>query len=1062
MRATCRRLSTHLPALVAFSVLSLLATTALMRAADETATPPKGPAEFANLKFRSVGPWHGGRATRAAGVIGDPNTYYVTTAGGGMWKSVNGGTTWSPIFDDQLDSSLGSFAIAPSDPNVIYVGAGEANIRGNVAAGHGIYVSRDAGKTWTHAWKQQGQIGTMAVHPKRSEVAFAAVLGHAFGPNPERGVYRTTDGGKTWVQVLKKDADTGASDVAIDPNNPSIVFAGLWQARRTPWSQTSGGPGSGLYMSRDGGDTWTQLTKKGLPEGIWGKVGIAIAPSDSRRVYALIEAEAGGLFRSDDGGDTWTLATADRSLRQRAWYYTTLTVHPQNPNEIWFPQVPLLRSIDGGKTIEYKKGYRHGDHHDLWFDPTNPKRVVIANDGGVEYSADGGETWNAPLLPIAQFYHVSTDTRVPYHVAGAMQDIGTAQGPSNSLASNGIVPGDYYTVGGGEAGHVVSDWQDPNIVYAGEYLGIITRYDHRTKQIRHIGAWPDNPSGWAAADMKYRFQWTAPIHVSPHDARTVYHGAQVVFRTRDGGQSWQVISPDLTRNDPTKQQWSGGPITGDNTGVETFTTVFAIAESPAEKDVIWAGSDDGLVHVTRDGGKNWSNVTAALKGIPEFGTISMIEPSRAAAGTAYVVVDAHRLDDMRPYLYRTTDFGKTFTRLDAQLPTDVYLHVVREDPTNPALLYLGTERGLMLSRDTGATWTPFGLNLPTVAVHDMAFGPSSLVLATHGRALWILDDLQVVRQTSKATMDADVHFFAVSDAVAWRIAPRGRERVSATNPPRGAVFYYWLKNEVKTPVTLEVFDAQGRLARTLKSTKPPAWGIDDDPTGEDERKADLTTTQGINRANWNLFWEGATPITKAKIDLGSPFDAALAVPATYRAVLTVDGKKYERPFTVTQDPRVTVSEKELSDQLTFSLAVRDDVTRLASLVEDVRHVRGQIATRRDAVARVEPKSELIAASDAVIAKLDVLEDKLHNPKAEVTYDILAMKTGAHLYSRLVPLLSWSMEGDGAPTQGQRDLAAALRAELDALARDYRQLLDTDIKFLNTRGAGHAYVITPKP
>ena len=581
MHVTRRRLSTRLPALVLLVVVSTVAASALMRAADETATPSKAPAEFANLKFRSVGPWHGGRATRAAGVAGDPNTYYVTLAGGGMWKSITGGTTWAPIFDDQLDSSLGSFAIAPSDPSVIYVGAGEANIRGNVAAGHGIYVSRDAGKTWTHAWKQEGQIGTMAVHPQRSDIAFAAVLGHAFGPNPERGVYRTTDGGKTWVQVLKKDADTGASDVVIDPNNPSIVFAGLWQARRTPWSQTSGGPGSGLYVSRDGGDTWTQLTGKGLPEGVWGKVGIAIAPSDSRRIYALIEATAGGLFRSDDGGDTWTLATADRSVRQRAWYYTTLTVHPQNPNEVWFPQVPLLRTIDGGKTIEYMKGYRHGDHHDLWFDPKNPKRVVIANDGGVEYSTDGGETWNAPLLPVAQFYHVSTDTRVPYHVAGAMQDIGTAQGPSNSLASNGIVPTDYYTVGGGEAGHVVSDWQDPNIVYAGEYLGIITRYDHRTKQIRHIGAWPDNPSGWAAADMKYRFQWTAPIHVSPHDAKTVYHGAQVIFRTRDGGQSWQAISPDLTRNDPAKQQWSGGPITGDNTGVETYTTVFAIAESPA-------------------------------------------------------------------------------------------------------------------------------------------------------------------------------------------------------------------------------------------------------------------------------------------------------------------------------------------------------------------------------------------------------------------------------------------------------------------------------------------------
>ncbi len=1044
-------------------IASLLAAAAPRLAADDTPPAPvTAPADLANLKYRSVGPWHGGRATRAASVPGDPATYYVATASGGLWKSTNGGSAWAPIFDDQPISSIGSLAIAPSDPNVIYVGSGEANIRGNVAAGNGIYVSRDAGKTWTHAWKQEGQIGTMAVHPRRAEVAFAAVLGHAFGPNPERGVYRTTDGGKTWQQVLKKDADTGASDVAIDPNNPHIVFAGLWQARRTPWSLTSGGSGSGLYISRDGGDTWTQLTGKGLPEGVWGKVGIAIAPSDSRRVYALIEADAGGLFRSDDGGDTWTLATADRALRQRAWYYTTLTVHPTNPNEVWFPQVPLLRTIDGGRTIEYMKGYRHGDHHDAWFDPQNPKRVVIANDGGVEYSLDGGETWAWPLLPIAQFYHVSTDTRVPYDVAGAMQDIGTAQGPSDSLASNGIVPGDYHHVGGGEAGHVVSDWQDPNIVYAGEYLGIITRYDHRTKQIRHVGAWPDNPSGWSAADMKYRFQWTAPIHVSPHDAKTVYHGAQVVFRTRDGGQSWSVISGDLTRNDVSKQQWSGGPITGDNTGVETFATVFAIAESPAQRDVIWAGSDDGLVHVTRDGGKSWTNVTAALPGAPQFGTISMIEPSRTAAGTAYVVIDAHRLDDMRPYLYRTSDFGKSFVRLDASLAQDVYLHVLREDPTNPALLYLGTERGVMLSRDAGATWEPFRLNLPTVAVHDLAFGPSSLVVGTHGRALWILDDLSLVRQMTRAISGSPAHLFPVADTVAWRIASRQRERTSASNPPHGVVMHYWLKDEVKTPVTLEIRDAQGRVVKTLKSEPPPAWGIDDDPKAEDDRKGDLTRDKGLNRAVWTLSWEGATPIARAKIDLGSPFAGATAVPGRYTAVLTVDGTSFERPFVITQDPRVTVTDKELSEQVTFSLSIRDEVTRLGRLVDDIRHVRGQVAARREALARVDPRNELIAASEAVITKLDSLEGRLHNPTAEVTYDILAMKTGAHLYSRLIPLLDWSTSGDGAPTQGQRELAATLRSELDALARDYTALIDMDVKFLNTKGAAHAFVITPKP
>ena len=453
--------------------------------------------ELKGLKYRSIGPAWGGRVSRGAGVPGDPSVYYFAAASAGIWKSIDGGSTWKCIFGDQTVSSMGSLAIAPSDANVIYAGSGEANIRGNVAAGNGIYKSSDAGKTWTHVWKQEGQIGTMVVHPTNAQIAFAAVLGHAFGPNPERGIYRTTDGGKTWQQVLKKDENTGASDVAIDPNNPNIIFAGMWQARRTPWSLTSGGPGGGLYVSKDGGNTWKQLQGNGLPDGIYGRVGVAVAPSDSRRVYALIEAEQGGLFRSDDGGENWTKATANRLLRQRAWYYTTLTVHPTNPNEIWAPKVPMLKSIDGGVTWEIISGFSHGDHHDMWIDPKNPKRLITAHDGGVDISLNGGETWSAPSLPLGQFYHVTADNRVPFHVAGAQQDIGTAQGPSRSLTNRGIRTAEWYTVGGGEAGHVVSDSSDPNIVYAGEYLGYISVYDHRTRQSYNISAYPENGSDMA-------------------------------------------------------------------------------------------------------------------------------------------------------------------------------------------------------------------------------------------------------------------------------------------------------------------------------------------------------------------------------------------------------------------------------------------------------------------------------------------------------------------------------------------------------------------------------------
>jgi photosystem II stability/assembly factor-like uncharacterized protein len=736
------RLITRLRPLALIVSISGLIALSIFQDSSAQSNALKETAELKNLKYRLLGPAWGGRVSRAVGVPGEP-VFYMATASGGVWKSNDNGITWASIWDDQPISSIGSIAVAASDSNVIYVGSGEANIRGNVAAGNGIYKSTDAGKTWKHVWKQEGQIGMMAVHPSNADVAFAAVLGHAFGPNAERGVYRTKDGGKTWEQVLKKNENTGASDVAIDPSNPNIVFAGLWEARRYPWDLKSGGPGSGLYISRDGGDTWTQLDGKekgkGLPEGIWGKVGLAIAPSDGNRVYALIEAEKGGLFRSDNGGETWSLATPSRLIRQRAWYYSTITVHPANPNEVWFPNVPMVKTIDGGKTLELVRGIHHGDHHDAWFDPKNPKRTITANDGGVDISSDGGKTWYAPALPIAQFYHVSADNRVPFSVAGSMQDIGTTQGPSNSLRGGGIRNTDWHGVGGGEAGWVVSDWADPNIVYAGEYGGIFTRYDHRTRQARNVTVFPDDPSGHGAADFKYRFQWTAPIHVSPHDAKVIYHGGNVLFKTTDGGQTWTTISPDLSRNDRTKQQWAGGPITGDNTGVEVYCTIFCVAESPVQKDLVWAGTDDGLVHITRDGGKTWKNLTSALPGIPEWATVSMIEASRHDAGTAYIVVDNHRLDDMKPYLYKTSDFGATWTRLDSSLPRDVYLHAIREDAKDRNLLYLGTERGVNYSMDGGKTWQPLKLNLPTVAVHDLAVKENTLVVGTHGRSIWAYD-----------------------------------------------------------------------------------------------------------------------------------------------------------------------------------------------------------------------------------------------------------------------------------------------------------------------------------
>ena len=1028
---------------------AVLAASLAAWTADEPEKPSKGPEEFKSLKFRLVGPAAGGRVSRVTGVPGDPLVYFAASASGGVWKSENGGLQWKPIFDDQPDSSIGSIAVAASSPSVVYVGAGEANIRGNVAAGHGIYKSTDGGKTWTHVWTQEGQIGALVVHPANPDIAFAAVLGHAFGPNPERGVYRTKDGGRTWQQVLKKDADTGASDVCFDPSNPNVLFAGLWQARRRPWEMTSGGPASGLYMSRDGGDTWKQLTEHGLPEGIWGKVGVAVAPSDGRRVYALIEAEKGGLFRSDDGGDSWELVSDHHALRQRPWYYSTMTVDPARADVVWFPQVPMLRTLDGGKTIKKVKGAHHGDHHDIWIDPKNPRRLIGGNDGGVDLSWDGGETWYAPALPLGQFYHVAADSSVPYRVSGAMQDLGTASCPSNSLSSGGIANDDCHDVGGGEAGFTAPDPSDPDVVYAGEYFGIITRYDHRTGMARNVSIYPENWSGHGAGDNRYRFQWTAPILVSPHDPKVVYHGANVLFRTEDGGQTWKAISPDLTRNDKAKQKWSGGPITGDNTGVEWYCTIFAIAESPRQKGIIWVGSDDGLVHVTRDGGEHWTDVTPNIKGIPEWGTVSLIEPSPFDAGAAYVVVDAHRLDDARPYLWKTVDFGRTWKSLAGGLPRDVYLHAVREDPQRRGLLYLGTERGMSFSADDGATWRVLGLNLPTVAVHDLLVKSNDLVLGTHGRSMWILDDLTPIRQWSKEVAGEPAHIFPAQPAIRWEYRGSFHGDGAGENPPEGAVINYYLKKKVDGDVKLEILDAGGAVVRTLTNKKETPEEEEDAPDApyKEHKKPVLSVEAGVQRIAWDLSYESAAKIKKAKNE-GNAEAAPRANPGPYTARLTVEGTSYTTPLEVRADPRLPLPAGDLEEQLKFTRQVQAQVTRLSGIVAQIRSVRDQIRLKTEALNGNARAADWTKAAQDLAGKCDALEEKFHNPKAQVEYDVLAK--GARLYSRMSPLLSFATDGTGAPTQGMREVFAGQVKELDALETEWQALVGGDLAALGRK------------
>ncbi len=1086
---------------------------------------------FRRLKFRSIGPAAGGRVCRVAGVAGDALTCYAATAASGLWKSSDGGIRWKPIFDEQSTSTIGSLAIAPSDPNVIYVGSGEANIRGNIEVGNGIYKSTDAGKTWKHVWKQEGQIGTTIVHPTNSDIAFAAVLGHAFGPNPERGVYRTTDGGKSWQRVLFKDADTGASDVCFDPSNPRILFAGLWQARRRPWELISGGPGSGLYVSRDGGDSWTQLIPspltqpsppqggegkaegdapkgkkyaKGLPEGVWGKIGVAVAPSNGRRVYVLIEADKGGLFRSDDGGDTWKLVNDRRAIRQRAFYYTTMTVDPRNPDVVWCPQVPLLKSIDGGKTFEKVKGPHHGDHHDVWIDPRNPQRILNGNDGGVDVSSNGGATWFAPPLPWGQFYHISVDTRLPYHVAGTMQDIGTGSGPSNSLSLTGIAPGDWHHVGGGETGFTVSDPTDPNIVYAGEYGGYISRYDHRTRQARNVSAYPFNPSGHDPANLKYRFQWTAPILLSPHDHRVLYHAANVLFQSRDAGRSWKPISPDLTRNDKSKQKWSGGPITGDNTGVEVYGTIYAIAESPKERGVLWAGSDDGLVHVSREG--EWSNVSANIKGLPAGGTVRCIEPSPFDAGTAYVVVDAHKLDDRKPYLFQTKDFGKTWRSLvperngepaasdggagahpaaSAAGSPHGYLHVVREDPRRKGLLYLGGEGGLFVSWDDGKKWTPLLLNLPTVAVTDLVVKHNDLVVGTNGRSIWILDDLTPLRRGVSDAKEGAIDLFPTEPAVRYRYhATLGEKKPlgAGQNPSPGAMLHYVLPKKPTGDLVLEIFDDKQKLVTRLTSKKEaeekPEPG---DYSSEKYKMPTLEMEPGLHRVVWDLRYRGAEKIRDAKVDSGDPTEGPLVIPGVYTIALTADGTTQTKKLRVLPDPRTlpagmwarTASKlaaggqaltpeailnqvespaqiKELREQLEQTLKVRDAITELTETVEQIRRVKRQLIARNELLQEDRRAEPLIHASRELLSRLDTLEDKLHNPKAKIAYDILAQKGGAKLYSQLVWLFEMLKDSDGTPTDPVRDAIAEQCEMLRNYRSEWEQLTKKNLTELNAQ------------
>jgi photosystem II stability/assembly factor-like uncharacterized protein len=1016
---------------------------------DSTPTKNEDPV-FKGMKYRAIGPFRGGRSLTASGIAGDPTTYYFGATGGGVWKSTDGALTWSPIFDKQAVSSIGSLAVSASDSNIVYVGTGEACIRGNISHGDGVYKTLDGGKTWKNVGLRDSRaIGRVIVNPANPDIVYVAALGHPFGPNPERGIFRTLDGGKNWEKVLYKDDNTGAIDVAFDPHNANILYASLWQARRTPWGLTSGGPGSGIYRSNDGGSTWKRLEEHGLPKGPYGRIGLSVA-ANSDRVYALIEAAEGGIYRSDDSGETWQLVDDDHSFRQRAWYYMHIIADPQDADTVYVLNVDFYKSTDGGRSFNKVK-VPHGDNHGLWIDPKNPRRMIASNDGGATVTLDGGKTWSREdNQPTAQFYHVITDTRSPYFVYGAQQDNSTIGIASRS--DNGVIDApDWYAVGGGEAGYIAPYPPDPNIVYAGDYEGKITRFDRRTGQVKEVTVYPDLTDGGGAANLEHRFQWTAPIVISPNDPNTLYHAGEKLFKTADGGVHWEAISPDLTRNDKTKQQASGGSITTDDTGTEYYDTIFAVAESPVAKGLIWVGTDDGLVHITRDGGKNWTNVSP--KDLPDWSRISLIDASPHDAGTAYVAVDRHQLDDYHPFVYKTSDYGKTWTKITKGIADDTFVRAVREDPKRRGLLYAGTEKGVYVSFNDGADWRSLQLNLPTTPVHDLVVKNDDLVLATHGRAFWILDDVSPLRQFSDDLPRQDAHLYAPATAIRFHNPDDiPKPILVGENPPQGAVIYYSLKEAPKGEVSIEILDSSGSVIRKYSSNKVTEL---DEPLEPDDKKPEkqIKAEAGLNRFLWDMRYESAAHVPDYYLwEYKDGALGPLAVPGKYQVRLTVDGKSQTAPFEVKLDPRVEVSQAEVKKQFDLLLRIRDELSRVYETVNQIQDVRAQVNGLKKRLPDDGANKPILSAAGELDQKMMAVRDDLVQLKIKANEDSLVFPQ--RVDSKLAFLaLAVGDSTDSAPTESEYQQYEKLKKQTDDYLAHWGELQRTDLASFQKMMAG---------
>ena len=1013
---------------------------------------------YNSIEYRLIGPFRGGRAGTAVGVLNNPNLYYMGTAGGGVWKTQDAGSTWEPISDGYFGGSIGAIAVSESDPNIIYVGEGEQTLRGNVSSGHGMWKSTDAGETWHYIGLPKSEhISRIRIHPENPEIVYVGVIGNLWKPNPERGLYKTNDGGMTWEKILYVSDKAGIGDLILDPNNSRIIYATTWQMKRNGYRMDSGGPDSKIFRSYDSGKTWEDISEfNGLPSFPWGIVGVAISPVNSKRIWVMVEADNGGLFRSDDGGNNWEKVNSNRALRQRAWYYTRIYADTQNEDKVFVLNVSYGVSTDGGKTFTLKNA-PHGDHHDLWIDPSNNMRMVIADDGGAQVSNDGGENWSTYFnQPTAQFYRVSTDNSFPYRIYGAQQDNSTVRIKHRSSGSS-ITERDWEPSAGGESAHLAPDPKNNEIVFGGTYKGYMMMQDHSNGQIRSVNIWPDNPAGSGAEVMKYRFNWNFPVMFSPNNPNKLYAGSNYLHLSENSGQTWKTISPDLTRNIPETIKSSGGPITQDNTGAEYYANIFAIAESELEEGVIWVGSDDGLIHITKDGGETWENITPPKKLSPKLNMINSIDPSPFKKGKAYIAATSYKFGDYTPYLYKTEDYGKTWSLITDGINSNYYTRVIRSDKKREGLLYAGTEWGMYISFDDGNSWSKFQLNLPITSIRDLAVKDNDLVVATHGRSFWIIDDLTPLHQLNDNNHDDDAILFKPD--LSYRMAQSGgwnrpNNLLSGQNHPNGVIINYYIKNlQEGDYIRIDIENKDGSVIRTFTNNQDKYSKIENNDVNKmvgnpvlsnpndidnalsSDNLVSLSPRSGGNRLIWDMRYPGFKSF-EGMVLYSSPNVGPKVAPGKYNIKMTYNDQILQKEFEIVKDPRVKISQADYQDQLEFLINVRDEVSRANQKIIDIRNIKNNMIF---ILEKTRNNVELQEMINKYLTDISEIENNIHMTKNQSRQDPL--NYGIRINNRIAFLLADSQRGDYPPTDQSKEFFIQIKEELDTEILKLDALID---------------------